>query len=89
MDRAVDPAAAEEGRVRGVHDCVDGEPGDVGAHRLQLGYNRETHCSAAMSNEPEVCAALRRECNRRCLLFAHYRAGSSRTIAPLDESTSR
>jgi len=29
MDRAIDPAAAEQGRVRRVHDRIHGETGNI------------------------------------------------------------
>jgi hypothetical protein len=35
MDRAIDPAAAQQRRVRGVDDRVDRERGDVGDDDLQ------------------------------------------------------
>jgi hypothetical protein len=38
MNRAIDSAAAEKRRVRGVHDCIDIQLGDVTPDNVDPGF---------------------------------------------------
>src|SRR5207249_10556746 len=57
MDRAINSAATEQRRIRGVHNCIDVQLGDVAADDIDLscGFRSEEHTSELQSRFDLVC----------------------------------